>query len=98
MLVYACGHGYGEMKPCDRYLESRTTPDRFCDKPGHRYCEQHQREMDAMEQADKNWDEILATHRAVCEEETEREQQLCAVCNRRPVHTAFAKPMSRVLA
>jgi len=27
--------------------------------------------MDAMEQADKDWDEILATHKAVCEETTE---------------------------
>jgi hypothetical protein len=39
-----------------------------------------------MEQSDKNWDEILATHEAVCEEPKE-EQKLCAVCNRHPVHT-----------
>jgi hypothetical protein len=26
-------------------------------------------EMEAMAQADKDWDEILATHRAVCDEE-----------------------------
>ena len=68
------------------YLESRTTPERFCGKPGHPYCPEHQREMDAMQQTDKDWDEILATHSAVCEEPKE-EQKLCAVCNRRPVHT-----------
>jgi hypothetical protein len=50
------------------YLASRTTRQRFCGEPGHPYCPEHQREMDAMEQADKDWDEILATHRAVCEE------------------------------
>lgn len=66
------------------YLASRTTPERFCGKPGHPYCEEHQREMEAMEQVDKDWDEILATHRAVCEE-PEHEGQLCAACNRRPV-------------
>ena len=67
------------------YLASRTTAERFCDKPGHPYCEKHRREMDAMAEADKDWDEILATHMALCEEPKE-EQQLCAVCNRRPVH------------
>ena len=50
------------------YLASRTTPERFCGKPGHPYCPEHQREIDAMEQDDKNWDDILATHEAVCEE------------------------------
>ena len=29
------------------YFESRTTPQRFCDRPGHPYCEEYQREMDA---------------------------------------------------
>jgi hypothetical protein len=73
--------------PCNWvYLESRTSPERFCGKPGHPYCEEHQREMDAMQQADKDWDEILATHEAVCEEPKE-EQKLCAACGRRPVHT-----------
>ena len=33
-----------------------------------------QREMDAMEQADQEWVEILATHRAICEEEPEEGQ------------------------
>jgi len=42
-----------------------------------------------MEQGDQDWDEILATHRAVCDETTE-EQMLCAMCNRRPVHTDCA--------
>jgi hypothetical protein len=68
------------------YLESRTLPERFCDKPGHPYCPEHQREMDAMAQTDKDWDAILATHRAVCEEPKE-EQKLCAVCSRRPVQS-----------
>jgi hypothetical protein len=60
--------------PCSwLYLESRNTPERFCGKPGHPYCAEHQREMDAMAQADKDWDEILATHRAVCEEPKDEE-------------------------
>ena len=71
------------------YLASRTTPERFCEKPGHPYCPEHQREMDAMAQADKDWDEILASHEAVCEER-QQEQKLCAACTRRPVHTDCA--------
>ena len=67
-------------------LESRTTPQRFGDKPGHPYCPEHQRQIDAMEQSDKDWDEILASLQAVCEEH-QQEQKLCAVCGRRPVHT-----------
>jgi hypothetical protein len=55
------------------YLASKNSPERFCIKPGHPYCPEHQREMDAMEQDDKNWDEILATHEAVCEEPKEEE-------------------------
>ena len=39
-----------------------------------------------MERADKDWDEILATHKVVSEEPKEEEQRLCAVCNRCPVH------------
>jgi hypothetical protein len=31
----------------------QTTIGRFCGKPGHPYCPEHRREMDAMEQADK---------------------------------------------
>ncbi len=68
------------------YLASRTSPQRFCDKPGYPYCPEHQREIDAMMQSDKDWDEILASLQAVCEELKE-EQNLCAVCARRPVHT-----------
>jgi hypothetical protein len=64
--------------PCSwLYREPRTLPERFCDKPGHPYCAEHQREMDAMEHADQDWVEILATHMAVCEEPKE-EQKLCA--------------------
>jgi hypothetical protein len=68
------------------YLASHTTPERFCEKPGHPYYPEHQLEMDAMEKSDKDWDEIPASHEAVCEEPNEV-QKLCAVCNRRPVHT-----------
>jgi hypothetical protein len=70
---------------CWLYLASRTRPERFCGKPGHPFCAEHQREIDAMEQADKDWYEILATHRAICEEPQE-EQKLCVVCHRRPGH------------
>ncbi len=60
--------------PCSwLYFASRTTPERFCGQPGHPYCEEHQREMDAMKQADKDWDEILASHLAVCEEPKEKQ-------------------------
>jgi len=65
---------------------SAPRPSVFADKPAHPYCPEHQREMDAMQQTDKDWDEILASHEAVCEEPRE-EQRLCAACNRRPVHT-----------
>jgi hypothetical protein len=69
------------------FLASRTTPESFCGKSGHPYCPEHEREMDAMEQADKDWDETLAALSALCEEPTEGEQQLCAACNDRPVHS-----------
>jgi hypothetical protein len=68
------------------YLASRTTPERFCGKPGHPYCPEHQREIDAMEQTDRDWDETLAALNAVCEEPREEERQLCAACNDRPTH------------
>ena len=57
----------------------------FLEKPGHPYCPGPQREIDAMEKSDKDWDEILASLQAVCKEAKE-ERKLCAVCNRRPVH------------
>ena len=73
--------------PCSwLYLASRTSPERFCGKPGHPYCPEHQSEINAMEQSDKDWDEILASLQAVCEEPKE-ERKLCAACARRPVHT-----------
>jgi hypothetical protein len=50
------------------YIESRTTPQHFCDKPGDPHCSEHQLEMDAYEQDQKEWDEIFATHMAVCSE------------------------------
>ena len=74
------------MPCCWVYLASRTSPQRFCDKSGHPYCPEHQREIDFMEKSDKDWDEILASLQAVCEEPREV-RRLCAVCNRSPVHT-----------
>ncbi len=50
------------------FLASRTTPERFCGKPGHRYCPEHQAEMDYIHRLDDDWKEIEATHKAVCEE------------------------------
>jgi hypothetical protein len=39
--------------PCSwLYLASRNTPGRFCDKPGHPYCPEHQREIEYLEQLD----------------------------------------------
>jgi hypothetical protein len=35
-------------------LASRTTDERLCGKPGDPQCLEHQRELDAMKQADKN--------------------------------------------
>lgn len=43
----------------------------LCGKPGHPYCAEHQCEIDAMERAEEDWHEILATHRAISEEEIE---------------------------
>jgi hypothetical protein len=48
------------------------TPERFCDKPGHPYCEEHQREMDYILSLDEDWKEVEATHKAVCEEPKQR--------------------------
>jgi hypothetical protein len=60
--------------PCSwLYLASLRTPERFCGQPGDPFCPEHQREIDAMEQSDKDWDEILATHEAVCEEPKEKQ-------------------------
>lgn len=69
------------------FLASRTTPERFCGKPGHPYCPEHEREIHAMEQTDKDWDETLASFSALCEEPREGEQPLCAACNSRPTHS-----------
>jgi hypothetical protein len=58
----------------------------FCGKPGHPYCAEHQLVLDYIRRLDDDCDEILATHRAICEEPMGEEQQLCTVCNHRPVH------------
>jgi hypothetical protein len=68
------------------FLASRTTPEQVCGKPGHPYCPEHQREIDMMEQTEKDWDEILAALSALCAEPTPEEHQLCATCNTRPAH------------
>jgi hypothetical protein len=55
--------------PCQwLFLASRTTPERFCGKPGHPYCPEHQAEMDYIHSLDNDWKEIEATHKAVCDE------------------------------
>jgi len=54
------------------YLASRNSPERFCGEPGHPYCPEHEAELAAIEQADRDWDEILATYKALCEEPKKR--------------------------
>jgi hypothetical protein len=68
------------------YLASRNSPERFCDKPGHPYCPDHQRETDAMARVDRDWEEILASFKPLCVEPGEAEGPLCAACGSRPVH------------
>jgi hypothetical protein len=69
------------------YLPDKQNPNqRLCDKPGHHYCEEHQAEMDYIHRLDEDWKVIEATHRAVCVEPRDDEQQLCAACNIRPAH------------
>ncbi len=58
------------------FLASRTTPERFCGKPGHPYCSEHQAEMDYIHRLDEDWKEIEATHKAVCEEPTETKSKV----------------------
>jgi hypothetical protein len=67
------------------FLASRTAPERFCGLPGHPYCPEHQREMDYIHRLGEDWEEIEATHKAICEE-TWEDSQLCAACNGRPTH------------
>jgi hypothetical protein len=67
------------------FLASRTTPERFCGKPGHPYCLEHQADIDYIHRLDDDWKEIEATHKAVCAE-PEDEYRLCGACNSRPTH------------
>jgi hypothetical protein len=46
-------------------LASRITDERLCGKPGDPQCLEHQRELDAMMQADRNWDEMQVPFEAV---------------------------------
>jgi hypothetical protein len=48
-------------------LASRTTDEPLCGTPGHPQCLEHQREMDTVKQADKNWAEILAPLEGACD-------------------------------
>jgi len=48
-------------------LASRTSDERLCGKPGDPCCPEHQREMDKVKQADKDWDGILAPPEAACD-------------------------------
>jgi len=48
-------------------LASQTTDERLCGKLGDPQCLEHRRELDAMKQADKNWDEMHAPLKAVCD-------------------------------
>ena len=57
------------------YLPSTSTTGRFCGKPGHPYCPEHEAELAAMEQAEKDWGEILASYKALCDEPENEEQQ-----------------------
>jgi len=54
------------------FLASRTTPERFCGKPGHPYREEHQAEMNYIHTLDEDWKAVEATHKAVCEEPRSR--------------------------
>lgn len=65
------------------YLPSKHSPGRLCARRGHRYCSQHQRELNAMEQAGKNWDEILAMDRATIGEPRGK-RRLFVIRKRRP--------------
>jgi hypothetical protein len=69
---------------CWLYLASRTTRQRFCGKPGHQYCPEHQQLIDHLQQLDDDWRGIEATYLAVYEKSTESAVPLCAVCNRWP--------------
>jgi hypothetical protein len=52
-----------------------------CGKPGHPYCAEHQGLLGYLDRLADDWNEILPTHGAVCEEPAEEEQRLCVVCN-----------------
>lgn len=59
---------------------------RLCGRPGHPYCAEHQLELDYIHSVNQDFEEIERTHKAVCEEPTEEEQQFCVACNCHPVH------------
>ena len=57
------------------FLAARTTPERFCGKPGHPYCPEHQLEMDNIHRLDEDFEEVEGTHKAVCEEPKKEAQK-----------------------
>jgi len=50
------------------FLASRTTPERFCGKPGRPYCPEHRRLVDYLERLDWDFKEIEETHKTLCED------------------------------
>jgi hypothetical protein len=73
-------------QPSLRFRAIKLRSSDFAAKPGHPYCLEHEREMDDIRRLDDDWEEIEATHRAVCGEPEEKEQEMCAACNCRPTH------------
>ena len=56
------------------FRASRTTPERFCGKPGHPYCPEHQEAVDYINRLDAEWKEIREAHKALCEEPKENQR------------------------
>jgi hypothetical protein len=48
------------------------SPENSCPNLGNPYCSEHEREISLIHSLDNDWKQIEATHRAVCEEPTER--------------------------
>jgi hypothetical protein len=52
------------------YLASSTTPERFCSKPGHAYCEDHTRLLAYLNQLDDDFTEIEKTFREIIDSDS----------------------------
>jgi hypothetical protein len=68
------------MTCCWLFLASRISEEHFCGEPGDPYCPEHTRLWDYIVSLDENFEDVEATHKVVCEEPMEEEQQFCAVC------------------